>query len=232
MILMLRAAPELTPVDIVYTCSRFSITCTVFNSTLSISDRKKRYIQTPSATRIRVVYFDSIKLLLRKWNALSSSRLKMLVIVNSCDEYEIKKVDKKDIASILKVCKNLEADPSLESIERPVHIHDMVTNAMKCNMQQSIVHKLSMSLYSVKDKTLRDGMRKDIMRYLAGSGAKPSLASYPRIDKLMSDSMIPALRKAVILSRSIGPGGPDVASAKTNIDRFDIAYVESYITKK
>ena len=184
MILVLRAAPELTPLDLVYTCSRFSITCTVFNSTLSISERKKRYTQVPSATRVRVVYFDSIKLLLRKWNALSSSKLKMLVIVNSCDEYEIKKVSKKDISSLLKVCKSLEYDNSVVSIEKPVHIHDMVTNAMKCNMQQSIVHKLSMSLYSVKDKTIRDTMRKDIMRYLAGARSKPDLTAYPRINKL------------------------------------------------
>lgn len=231
MIVMLRAAPDVAPVDLLYTCYRFSITCTVFNSGLSISERKKRYSHQPSSTKIRVVYFDSIKLLLRRWNALSASRLKMLVIVNSCDEYKIKTIEKNDIESILSVCKKLEV-LGVSNVERPEHIHDMVTNAMKCNMQQSIVHKLSMSLYSVKDKTLRDTMRKSIMKYLAGSGSKPSLAAYPRIDKLMSDPMIPALRNAVILSRSIGTGGPDIASSRTNIDRFDIAYVESYINKK
>lgn len=231
MIVMLRAAKELTPLDVVHTCSRFSITCTVFNSTLAISDRKKRYVHSPSATKVRVVYFDSIKLLLRRWKALSASKLRMLVIVNSCDEYELKQIQKQDIVSILKVCKKLETTDTT-NVDRPVHIHDMVTNAMKCNMQQSIVHKLSMSLYSVKDKSLRDEMRKSIMRYLAGSGAKPSMLAYPRINKLMSDPMIPALRRAVILSRSLGQGGPDLASAQTNIDRFDIAYVESYITKK
>jgi len=75
-------------------------------------------------------------------------------------------------------------------------------------------------------------MRKDIMRYLAGIKSKPNLNAYPRIHKLMSDSMIPALRNAVILSRSLGTDGPDLASAQTDIDRFDIAYVQSYIGKK
>jgi hypothetical protein len=154
----------------------------------------------------------------------------MLILVNSCDEYEIKQIQKQDIVSILKVCKRLESTHT--TVAKPRHMYDMVTNAMKCNMQQSIVHKLSMSLYSVKDKPLRDEMRKSIMRYLAGCGAKPNMLAYPRINKLMSDPMIPALRQAVILSRSLGEGGPDLAAAKTNIDRFDIAYVESYITKK
>lgn len=231
MICMLRAAPELTPLDVVYTCSRFSINCTVFNSKLSISDRKKRFVHSPSSTKVHVVYFDSIKLLLRKWSALSRSRVKLIILVNSCDEYDIKLIDKLAISSILKACQRVEAS-DLELIEKPTHMHDMVTNAMKHNMQQSIVHKLSMSLYSVRDKTLRDSMRKDIMRYLAGTKPKPDLSAYPRINKLMSDSMIPALRRAVILSRSLGAGGPDLASAQTNIDRFDIAYVESYINKK
>lgn len=231
MISMLRAAPSLTPLDVVYACSRFSITCTVFNNKLSISERKKQFIQSPTATRVQVVYFDSIKLLLRRWAALSKSKVKLLVIVNSCDEYDIKSIDRLAITSILKVCQRIEKTDE-HIAEKPTHLHDMVTNAMKHNMQQSIVHKLSMSLYSVKDKTLRDSMRKDIMRYLAGTKPKPDLVVYPRINKLMSDPMIPALRRAVILSRSLGEGGPDLASAQTNIDRFDIAYVESYINKK
>jgi hypothetical protein len=231
MIMMLRAASELTPLDVVYACSRFSITCTVFNSKLSIADRKKRFDQEPSSTPVQVIYFDSIKLLMKKWHALSKSRLRLLVLVNSCDEYDIKNIGRDSLNSILKVCKRIEESEPTD-LEKPVHIHDMVTNAMKHNMQQSIVHKLSMSLYSVKDKVIRDSMRKDIMRYLAGSRTKPDLTKYPRISRLMSDSMIPALRKAVVLSRSIGAGGPDIASAKTNIDRFDIAYIESYITKK
>lgn len=231
MICMLRAAPELTPLDVVYACSRFSINCTVFNSKLSISDRKKSFLHSPSSTRIHIVYFDSIKLLLRRWAALSRSKAKLLVLVNSCDEYDIKSVDRLAISSILKVCQRLELSDT-RPVEKPTHMHDMVTNAMKHNMQQSIVHKLSMSLYSVRDKTLRDSMRKDIMRYLAGIKSKPNLNAYPRIHKLMSDSMIPALRNAVILSRSLGTDGPDLASAQTDIDRFDIAYVQSYIGKK
>lgn len=231
MICMIRSAPDLTPLDIVYACSRYSITCTVFNSILSITQRKKRFTQDPQATSVQVVYFDSTRLFLRKWSALVNSRLKLLVIINSCDEYEIKTIDVGAMASILKACRRLEDSDSV-IIDKPIRLRDAVTEAMRHNMQQSIVHKLSMSLYSVKDKNLRDSMRKDIMKYLAGSRSKPVLASYPRINKLMSDPMIPGLRKAVVLSRSLGQGGPDKASALTNIDRFDIAYIESYINKK
>lgn len=231
MILMLRSVRQLTPVDIVLECARSRITCTVYNSALPISSRKKRYVHAPSSTNIRVVYFDSIQLLMRRWNRLCASRLKMLVLVSRCDEYELKEVTRDQLTGLSSVCNRLSTTAT-ENIDKPLHVHDMVTNAMKRNMQQSIVHKLSMSLYSIKDKTLRDSMRKSIMRYLAGVGARPRLESYARINKLMSDPMIPGLRKAVMLSRSLGPGGPDLASAKTNIDRFDIAYVESYLVKK
>lgn len=229
---MLRAAPRLTPLDVVYTCSRYSITCTIFNSTLSITNRKKKFVQDPSATSVQVIYFDSIKLFLRKWVALTKSKLKLVVIVNSCDEYDIKNIEPDAFGSILKVCLRIEDSMEYVTVEKPAQVHDTVTDAMKHNMQHSIVHKLSMSLYSVKDKTTRDIMRKDIMKYLAGARAKPVLSAYPRINKLMSDPLIPSLRKAVVLSRSIGVGGPDKASAVTNIDRFDIAYIESYIGKK
>lgn len=231
MILMVRSARQITPLDIVLACSKHRISCTIYNSTLSISDRKKRYIYTPSATSIRVVYFDSIQLLTRRWNKLCASKLKMLILVSRCDEYDIQDVTLDALDNIHSVCKKLEVLKT-QNVAKPLHVQDMVTNAMKSNMQQSIVHKLSMSLYSVKDKALRDSMRKSIMRYLAGAGPRPVLDSYSRINKLMSDPMIPGLRNAVILSRSLGTGGPDIASAKTNIDRFDIAYVESYLSKK
>ena len=101
---------------------------------------------------------------------------------------------------------------------------------MKAQQQISMIQKINMKLYTVRIKEDRDKMRKDIMIYLAGGyKSLPSyIENYSGIFALITDPMVSRLRAAVVRAFKIGP---DAASAETQIDRFDLAYVMAAVKK-
>ena len=176
-------------------------------------------------SKVRIVSFDTFLGLRMRWHTLASSKLEYIVFVSEFinDELELQEVSSPKNQLQAFVLKLAAAD--YEPIEdRPCIKHPRILGHMKAQHKVSMIQKIGMKLYAIRLKEDRDRMRKEIMQYLAGKLKAPPtcVLDYPPIRSMLQKPEIKVLRQAVMLAYKVGP---DDASAKTGIDRFDLAYI-------
>lgn len=223
---------RLSPIDIVLSCVSNGVKVISLSSARPAHDRRRIFNPVDLRYKTRIVTVDSYKLFKLKWRVLAESKFKYIVFVHDHveDIYDMPTVDDAFISGrLLRILKRTDRDDYEPAEERPAD-RSRLAAYMKAQQQISMIQKINMKLYTVRIKEDRDKMRKDIMIYLAG-GYKtlPSyIEKYSGIFALITDPMVSRLRSAVVRAFKVGP---DEASAETQIDRFDLAYVMAAVKK-
>lgn len=223
---------KMAPIDLVLACGSHGVKVISLSSNRPAHARRRIFSPVDQVYKTRVVSIDSYKLFKLKWKVLAESKFKYIIFIHDHveDIYDIPCIDETFISGrLLKLLPGIDKNEYEPTENRPVD-NSRLASYMKAQQQISMIQKINMKLYTVRIKEDRDKMRKDIMIYLAGGyKSLPSyIENYSGIFALITDPMVSRLRAAVVRAFKIGP---DAASAETQIDRFDLAYVMAAVKK-
>lgn len=106
-----------------------------------------------------------------------------------------------------------------DSIEKKC---DLAQDVMKRINKESMLGKLQTNFYRIKQVEDRHNIQSSVYAYLVGSIKRRPITDFPALDFLLKSDLCKKFIEAVSYAKK---SGPDKASERFGIDRFEIAFV-------
>lgn len=171
---------------------------------------------------IRLVYVHTLNTLNYYLEPLQKSDFLHVVIVNDAlsvfEEHGLQltySFDRNDLLHFIEKAKPGQVQPFTKKRDFGSEIFDKYNKG-------SVLKVIQSSFYRIKNKELRARVQLKVFNFLGSKTSKPPTTEIAILNSTLRSEMVESFRKAVTLART---HGIDEASARFNVDRFEVQYV-------